>query len=75
MISRPRSPRCRDWLARCGFGGVYLWENHEAMKQFTQTDLFKAVATHPNLTDVVSRDFDVLEAPTRVTRGLIPIEA
>lgn len=57
------------------FGGVYFWENHEAMRQFTQTDLFKAVATHPNLTDVVSRDFDVLEAPTRVTRGLVPIEA
>lgn len=57
------------------FGGVYFWENQEAMRQFTRTDLFKAVATHPNLTDIVSRDFGVLEAPTRVTRGGVPMEA
>jgi len=62
------------WLANreAGtFGGVYLWEDRQAMERFTQTDLFNAVATHPNLSNVTSHDFDVLEAPTRVTRGLI----
>ena len=53
------------------FGGVYLWEDRQAMERFAQTDLFNAVATHPNLQDVTSRDFGILEAPTRVTRGLI----
>ena len=62
------------WLAghQTGvFGGVYLWENREAMERFAQTDLFTAVATHTNLVDVTSRDFGVLESPTRVTRGLV----
>jgi hypothetical protein len=66
------------WLTDRGtgtFGGVYLWENRQAMERFTQTDLFKAVATHPNLTDITSRDFAVLDAPTRVTRGSIEVSA
>ena len=66
------------WLADAGagtFGGVYLWEDRQAMERFTQTDLFTAVATHPNLADITSRDFSVLEAPTRVTRGLMGVAA
>jgi Putative mono-oxygenase ydhR len=62
------------WLANRDtgtFGGVYLWEDRQAMERYTKTDLFAAVATHPNLSDVVSHDFAVLEAPTRVTRGLV----
>ena len=64
------------WLANREtgvFGGVYLWDNRQAMEHFTQTDLFTAVATHANLQDVTSHDFGILEAPTRVTRG--PVEA
>ena len=63
----------KTWLANPDtgtFGGVYVWENRQAMEQFTKTDLFNAVATHPNLENVRSVDFDVLDAPTRVTRGL-----
>ena len=61
------------WLADAAtgtYGGVYLWQDRAAMEQFTRTDLFNAVATHPNLAGVSSRDFAVLEGPTRVTRGL-----
>jgi len=60
------------WLADEGantFGGVYLWEDRKAMESFTKTDLFRSVATHPKLADIASRDFSVMEAPTRVTRG------
>jgi len=63
----------KTWLANRDtgtFGGVYVWEDRQAMEQFTRTDLFNAVATHPNLENVRSVDFDVLDAPTRVTRGL-----
>jgi heme-degrading monooxygenase HmoA len=62
------------WLANSKtgvFGGVYLWHDREAMEAYTQTDLFKAVATHPNLADITSTDFAVMECPTRVTRGLL----
>lgn len=61
------------WLAnpQSGtFGGIYTWENTAAMERYAQSDLFRAVATHPNLADITSSDFEVMEAPSRVTRGL-----
>ncbi len=66
------------WLADPAtntYGGVYTWRDRQAMEDFTKTDLFNAVATHPNLANVTSRGFAVLEAPTRVTRGLLEVAA
>ena len=50
------------------FGGVYIWENREAMENFTKTDLFNSVATHPNLVNISSKEFDILPGPTKITR-------
>ena len=58
------------WLANAEtgiYGGVYIWEDRSALERFTQSDLFKAVASHPNLADITATDFSVMEAPTRVT--------
>jgi heme-degrading monooxygenase HmoA len=66
------------WLADQAtntYGGVYTWRNREAMVAFTKTDLFASVVSHPNLSDIKSTDFSVLEAPTRVTRGLTAVPA
>ena len=52
------------------YGGVYAWRDLSAFQAFTRSDLAKAVMTHPSFTDVVVRDFAVLEGPTRITRGL-----
>jgi heme-degrading monooxygenase HmoA len=60
------------WLASSTtntFGGVYFWRDREAMEEFSGTELFRSVATHPNLADITSTDFEVIEEPTRVTRG------
>ena len=60
------------WLAYSHtgtFGGVYTWDSREAMERYTTSDLFKTVATHPNLAGITSSDFAVMEGPTRVTRG------
>jgi len=60
----------KTWLAdRAGqtYGGVYHWQSAEAMAAFAKTDLFNAVVTHPNLADLKSTDFAVLDAPTAVT--------
>lgn len=65
----------KTWLANTEtgtFGGVYVWEDRRAMEQFSRTDLFQAVATHKNLTGITSKDFGVLESPSRVTRGMTP---
>src|SRR5262245_14087607 len=63
------------WLADQStntYGGVYIWRDRQAMQSFVDGDLFRAVGADPHLTNVMSRDFSVLEAPTSVTRGLIP---
>ena len=60
------------WLANSStgtFGGVYFWRDQKAMEEFAKTELFNSVATHPNLTNISSKDFAVMEGPTRVTRG------
>jgi heme-degrading monooxygenase HmoA len=66
------------WLAnRSGntFGGVYTWVSREAMQEFAKSELFSAVATNGHFADVTSLDFDVLEDPTGVTRGLAEVPA
>jgi hypothetical protein len=54
---------------------VYTWATREAMDEYVKSDLFKAVATNPNLAGITSIDFDVLEEPTSVTRGLAGVHA
>jgi Putative mono-oxygenase ydhR len=51
------------------YGGVYVFSDARAQAAFAGSDLFAAVADHPNLTEVSSRAFDVLAGPTAVTRG------
>jgi len=64
------------WLADPSantFGGVYLWQDRKAMEDFKKTDLFRSVVSHPNLANLTSRDFAVMEGPTRATRGLLEV--
>jgi heme-degrading monooxygenase HmoA len=66
------------WLANPTtntYGAVYTWVGREAMEEYAKSDLFKAVATNPNLAGITSTDFDVLEKPTSVTRGLAEVPA
>jgi quinol monooxygenase YgiN len=60
------------WLADPAsntFGGVYTWHDRTDCEAYKNSPLFKSVATHPNLTNVSSREFGVLEELTRITRG------
>jgi quinol monooxygenase YgiN len=52
------------------YGGIYAWRDRQAMEAYLTSDLFHAVATNPHFADISSKDFDILESPTRVTRGL-----
>ena len=66
------------WLANRTtntYGGVYTWATREAMEEYAKSDLFKAVATNPNFAEITSLDFNVLEDPTSVTRGLAVVPA
>ena len=52
------------------FGGVYSWENNSDMDNYLSSELFASVKNHPNLANVKSLDFGILESATRVTRGI-----
>jgi len=60
------------WLADQStntYGGVYLWRDRQSMQTFVGSDLFRGITADPQLSNVTSRDFDILEAPTEVTHG------
>jgi hypothetical protein len=62
------------WLSNAEtntYGGVYVWESRAAMEAFQKTELFRAVGTNPHFANVRVTDFGVLEAPTRMTNGML----
>lgn len=63
----------KTWLANPEtntYGGVYVWKDRRAMEAYTETDIYKGMLENPSFEDVTVVDFVVLEAPTRITRGL-----
>ena len=62
----------KHWLAdekNNIYGGVYIWETREAYDAFVNSELFAGVGSNPALVNISSTNFDVIEAPSRVTRG------
>ena len=62
----------KHWLAddeNNTYGGVYIWESKDAYERYLQSELFAGVGANPALINITSKDYDVIEAPTRVTRG------
>ena len=62
----------KTWLAdpeTNTYGGVYVWRNLQAIKDYTRTDLYKGILANPHFDKVTVKNFAVLEDPTRVTRG------
>lgn len=57
------------------YGGVYSWQDAQAMEDFMKGELWRFVETHPNVTNLTWKDFGILEGPTRVTRGLAEVAA
>lgn len=52
------------------YGGVYTWVDRAAMETYLRSDIFSAVAANPNFVNITSRDFDVIEGPSWITRAL-----
>lgn len=64
----------KTWLANPEtntFGGVYVWQDREAMGAYLQSDLLRGFMAHPNIDGITSTDFAVMEAPSRLSRGLL----
>ena len=63
----------KHWLANDDtntFGGVYMFESKDAYEAFIGSELFAAVGGNPALANISSKDFGVIEGPTRITRGM-----
>jgi hypothetical protein len=56
-------------------GGIYTWADRAAMVAFASSDLFQAVEGNPNLVDITSHDFSILEGPGVVTQARIATAA
>ena len=64
------------WLADQAtntYGGVYTWRDRSAYEAWVKSELFQAVGKHPNLTNITSKDFGILEGPTQVSHGLAAV--
>ena len=63
----------KHWLANEDtntYGGVYFWESREAMENYLQSEVFAQVANNPAFANAASKDFAILEGPTKTTRGV-----
>ena len=51
------------------YGGVYIWQDADAMQAYLASDLGKGVVGNPNFANLSSRDFEVLSGPTAISGG------
>jgi len=56
-------------------GGVYLFETQEALGRFVDGPIAARINNRPDVDEVVMRVFDVMDAPSRKTRALLPPDA
>ncbi len=50
-------------------GGLYLFESEQALNDFLTSPLAAMVKSHPALSGVSAKPFDVMEGVTAITRG------
>jgi hypothetical protein len=66
----------KTWLANDAtntYGGVYVFEDRDALDAYLGSDLFKSFATDPTLPNLTAEAFGILDAPGAITRGLTAI--
>ena len=57
------------------YGGVYTFTSHAALDAYLDGELFAALRGDPTVTNLSSTAFEVLETPTRATRGMPAVAA
>ena len=54
-------------------GGIYVFDDQASLDAYLEGELAAVVMAHPALTDFEAKQFDVMDAPTAVTRGPIGV--
>ena len=60
----------KNWLANGEtntYGGVYLFQDRQAMVDYKASEIFAQIGANPNLANVTATDFETLEGPSKVT--------
>ncbi|MDG1051107.1 MAG: YdhR family protein [Planctomycetota bacterium] len=60
----------KHWLANDEtgtYGGVYVFESHQAFLDYQASELFASVAGNPAFADISAKDFGILAGPSAVT--------
>lgn len=52
-------------------GGIYLFDDEDSLAKFLEGPLAAQVKSHPALSEMIARPFDVIADATAVTRGPI----
>ena len=52
-------------------GGIYLFDDSDSMQAYLAGPMVAGLKTHPALTEISAKQFDVLEDLTTLTRGPI----
>lgn len=55
------------------YGGLYLWQDHDAYVNYTRSDIFRAIVDDPSFEGVTSRGFDHFEDLTKATQPGLPV--
>jgi hypothetical protein len=55
-------------------GGIYLFADPASLDKFLTSDLAKTVSSHPALSDLSIKQFDILERETMTTRGPVGVK-
>ena len=56
-------------------GGIYLFQDEQALNNYLSGPIVAQVKSHPGLQDISAKRFDVMEEMTAVTHGPIPATA
>jgi hypothetical protein len=67
--------RWKIWLvneAESEAGGIYVFDDESSLNAYLEGPLASAVMSHPALSDLTAKQFDVIEEFTAITRG--PVE-
>ena len=62
----------KHWLANAEtntYGGVYLWQDEQAMLDYKASELFSQIGANPALVNITVTDFGILEGPSKITRA------
>ena len=63
----------KQWIANeetNTYGGVYLWQDQQAMLDYKESELFKGLGSNPGFANISIADFDLLTDPSTVTRAV-----